>query len=81
MKRPLFRLVFGGLAVLYKEAQAIAPYEMLEVVSADPREVHDLCVSEDLLARFDSDHGSKFALTPRDFCFQAFGLRKWPPYE
>ena len=38
------------------EAQAMALYEIVQVLDADSREVHDLCMSEEFLARFDSYH-------------------------
>ena len=38
------------------EAQAMALHEIVQVLDTDSREVHDLCMSEEFLARFDSYH-------------------------
>jgi hypothetical protein len=59
-----------------REAQAIALGEMVEMFEANPCEVHDLCVGEEFLARFNRDPVSMCPQTWSNLHSQEFGLRK-----
>jgi len=50
--------------------------QILEVFGTNSRKVGDLGISEDLLARFQSDHEFKSPPTLESFAFQEFGRRK-----
>ena len=50
--------------------------QILEVFGTYSRKVGDLGISEDLLARFQSDHEFKSPPTVESFAFQEFGRRK-----
>ena len=54
----MFGLISKALGGRCHEAQAMALREIVEMSGANPRKVHDLCVGEDFLARFNRDHGS-----------------------
>ena len=45
----------------HQEAQAMALCEIVEMFGANPRKAHDLCVGEDVLVRFNCNHGSSSA--------------------
>ena len=49
------------------EAQAMSLCEILQMFSANSRKVHDLCVGEDFLVRFNRDHGFHCPQTMESF--------------
>ena len=57
-EQPLSGLISKALGGTCNEAQAMALREIVEMLGENPREVRDLCVSENLLASFDGYHGA-----------------------
>ena len=51
------------------EAQLMSLCEDRQMLSANSRKVHDLCVGEDFLARFNRDHGFNCPQTLESFTF------------
>ena len=54
----MFGLISKALGGSCHEAQAMALREIVQVFYGNSGQVHDLCMSEDFLARFDSYHGT-----------------------
>jgi hypothetical protein len=77
----MFGLISKALGGSCHEAQAMALREIVEMSGANPRKVHDLCVGEDFLARFNRDHVFMYPQTWSHLHCQEFGLRKGSPYE
>ena len=50
--------------------------QIVEVFGTNSRKVRNLGISEDLVARFHSDHEFKSPPTLESFAFQEFGRRK-----
>jgi hypothetical protein len=58
-EQPLVGLDSSRLGGTRDETQTTALREILQVLDADSREVHDLCISKEFLACFDSYHGTR----------------------
>jgi len=52
----LFGLGSSRLGRTRDEAQAMTLHKIVQVLDANSREIHDFCMSEEFLARFDSYH-------------------------
>jgi hypothetical protein len=57
-EQPLVGLVASRRSRTRDEAQSAALGEIVQMLDANPCEVHDLCISEDFLTRFDGYHGT-----------------------
>jgi hypothetical protein len=55
-EKPICGLISKALGGLYNEAQPMALCEVKEMFGTNSRKARHLCISEDLLARFDGYH-------------------------
>jgi hypothetical protein len=55
-EKPMCGLISKALGGMYNEAQTMALREIMEMFGTNSRNVRNLCVSKDFLARFDGYH-------------------------